>query len=269
MAPMPTPQPSEPERAVADAAPLPVAYRVDRMIIKNAEMALLVADTDRAIDQVTQIATDSFGYILTIRTWYDNFRYATITMGVPVDEFENALRRLRALALKVLEESASGTDVTDQYVDLESQLRNLEATEARIRTFLDKAATVEEALQVNKQLADITAQIEQIKGQMNYLEDRAAYSTITVHLSPDVPTPTPTPTPTVTPTLTPTPTPTPIAWRPGETWQSATNVLGNILRTVGDAIIWLVVVLGPFALGLALLVWLGIRLRRLWRKPNP
>ena len=137
----------------AGAAPVPVAYRVNRMIIKNAELGLLVADTDRAIDQVTQIATDSFGYILTSRTWYeDDFKYATITMGVPSEEFENTLRRLRGMALRVLDENASGTDVTDEFVDLESRLRNLEATETRIRSFLDKAETVEEALQVNQEL---------------------------------------------------------------------------------------------------------------------
>jgi hypothetical protein len=256
-----TPAPTSAARD--DAAPLPVAYRVNRMIIKNAELRLQVTDTDAAIDRVTQIAADTFGYILTARSWYQaDFKYATITIGVPVDEFENAVRRLRALAVKVLDENASGTDVTDQFVDLESKLRNLEATEARIRSFLDKATSVEEALRVNQELAEITAQIEQIKGQMNYLRDRAAYSTITIHLEPEVPTPTPTPTPTVTPT------PTPVAWRPGQTLSSATDVLGAILRTLADLFIWLVVVLGPFILLLALLVWIGIRLRRRWRKTS-
>lgn len=174
------------------------------------------------------------------------------------------MRRLRGLALKVLDENASGTDVTDQYVDLESRLRNLEATEIRIRAFLDKAVTVEEALQVNQKLADITAQIEQVKGQMNYLKDRSAYSTITVHLSPEVPTPTLTPTPTATPT--PTPTPTPVAWRPDQTFKRSTGILGSILRTLGDLLIWITIVFGPFVLLAGLVIWLGIRLRRAWRK---
>ena len=65
----------------------------------------------------------------------------------------------------MLDESASGQDVTDQYVDLQSRLRNLEATEATIRSFLEKAETVEESLQVNRQLSEITDQIEEIKGK--------------------------------------------------------------------------------------------------------
>jgi hypothetical protein len=249
---------------------MPAAYRVERMIIKDAEMRLRVADTDRAIDQVTQVAIDSFGYILTTRTWYENeFKYATITLGVPVEEFEQALRRLRGLALQVLDENASGTDVTDMYVDLESRLRNLEATEARIREFLDKAKTVKEALEVNQELGKISGEIEEIKGKLNYLKERAAYSTITVHLAPEVPTPTITPTPTVTPTPTATPTPTlaptltPTPWRPGETLQGATDVLGNIWRTLVNLFIWVVVVLGPFAVLATLILWVGVRLWRL------
>jgi hypothetical protein len=233
------------------------------MIIKDAEMRLLVSDTDVAIDRVTQVAIDAFGYVLSSRTWYkDAYKYATITIGVPSQEYETALRRLRSIAIRVLDETASGTDVTDQYVDLQSRLRNLEATEATIRSFLDKADTVEESLRVNRELSEITEQIEEIKGKMNYLKDRAAYSTITVSLEPELPTPTPTATATVTPTPTATPTATPIVWRPDETFGTASNVLIRILRGVGNLAIWFVVVLGPFLVPLALIIWLAIWFRR-------
>ena len=104
------------------------------------------------------------------------------------------MRRLRGLAVQVLDENATGEDVTDQYVDLQSQLVNLEATRARIQEFLQDAKSVDEALRVNQELANIEAQIEQIKGRMNYLTDRSAYSTITINLEPEFPVLTPTPT---------------------------------------------------------------------------
>ena len=119
--------------AVADSGSpglaAPVRPQADRMIIKNAEMELLVADTDVALDSITVIAADYGGYIISSHTWFeDEFKYATIRMGVPVLEFENILRRLRGLALQVTSEIASGEDVTDQYVDLQSRLINLQAT---------------------------------------------------------------------------------------------------------------------------------------------
>ena len=261
---MPTPAPAveQPKEGAKGSGglgtpPLASPYRANRMIIKNAELHLLMEDVGSGVDRVTQVAADTFGYILSSRTWYKGgFQYATITIGVPVTEFEGALRRLRGMAVRVQDENASGTDVSDQYVDLESRLRNLEATEARIRTFLDQAADVEESLRVNQQLTEVTAQIEEIKGQMSYLKDRAAYSTITVNLVPQMPTPTP------APTATPTPTPVPDVWRPDQTFQRATGVLGGILRVVGDTAIWVAVVLGPFVVPGALALWVVYRTAR-------
>ncbi len=228
-----------------DSNTLAAMYRPNRLIIKNANLQLLVADTGTAIDRVTQVVVDTFGYIISSRSWYqETFQYATITIGVPVDQFEEAMRRLRGMAIQVLDENASGSDVTDQYVDLESRLRNLEATEARVRTFLEQALTVEESLRVSHTLSEITAQIEEIKGQMGYLKDRAAYSTITVNLSPQVP------------------TPTPDTWNPGQTLTRATGVLGDVAQNLVDAAIWIGIVLGPFGIPLGLVVWGAIRINR-------
>jgi len=241
------------------AAPV---IRAERMIIKDAELELLVADTDAALDSVTLIAADYGGYLISSHTWYqDAFKYATVRMGVPAGEFENVLRRLRALAIKVTNEVASGEDVTDQYVDLQSRLTNLEATRDRIREFLDKAANVEEALKVNEQLSQVEGQIEEIQGRMNYLRDRSAYSTITLQLVPEQPTPTPSPTPT------PTPTPTPAAWRPDKTFSSASGVLIDVLKGLVEVAIWVGVLVGPFALPVIAVAWLVFRRHR--RRPVP
>ncbi len=233
----------------------------DRLIIKNGEVKLLVSDTDVAIDRLTQIVGDTGGYIVSSREWFqehagENFKYATFTFSVPVRQFERTLRRLRDLAVRVLDERASGEDVTEEFVDLESRLRNLEATRDRIREFLDAADTVEEALEVNEQLSSVEAQIEEIKGRMNFLSGRAAFSTITAMLEPELPEiePSPTPTPTATPTPSPTPTPTP--WNPGATFTAATTSFGSAYRAVVDLSIWFAVCGLPILAPTGLAVWL-------------
>jgi outer membrane lipopolysaccharide assembly protein LptE/RlpB len=222
----------------------------NRLIIKNADVRLLVADTDIAVDRVTQIIDDAGGYIISSRVWYqewgpDSYKYATITIGVPVDQFERVLLRLRDIAVTVLDERASGEDVTDEFVDLESQLRNLEATRDRIMTFLEQANTVEEALRVNAELSAIEAQIEEIQGRMNYLQDRASFSTITINLEPDLPELELTPTPTPTNTPTPTPTGTPVPWHASDTFNAARHTLGETYKAIADVVIWLAVVFLP------------------------
>jgi len=244
--------------AGAEAQGQPIAYQpaANRLIIKNAEITLEVQDTDVAIDRVTQVVADMGGYIVSNQVYFQpyetvNYKYATLTFAVPVDRFEQALQRLRGLAVKVVDEMASGQDVTDEYVDQESRLTNLKATRDRIREFLAQAKTVDEALKVNQQLSDVESEIEKVQGRINYLSGRAAFSTITVSLQPSLPTLTPTPTPTATPT------PTPTVWKPGETMRDATKTMGSIWRGVVDLSIWLLLVVLPCLLPFVLLGLLG------------
>jgi uncharacterized coiled-coil protein SlyX len=246
-----------------------MSYQAGRKIIKDGKMDLVVADTDEAVDEVTLRAVTRGGYLIALETYLEGgFKFATIALGVPVEEFENLQRDVRAIALRVLKDSAIGVDVTDEYVDTQSRLANLEATQARIRQFLEQATTVEESLKVNEQLAEIEAEIEKVKGRLNFLKDRAAYSTLTVNIQPERPTPTPTftpsPTPTATPTSTPTATPTLTSWKPGETFKSAAGTLSSVVtvlvRVVGNVVIYLMVVVlpifSPVLLVGALIWWL-------------
>jgi hypothetical protein len=233
-----------------------------RMIIKDGLMELLVQDTDVALERVTQLAADQGGYLISSRIWMeDGYKNAELRMGVPSMTFEDTMNRLRRIGVQVLNEQASGQDVSAEYNDLQSRLINLEATAARVREFLDQAKTVEESLRINATLSELEGQIEQVKGQMKFYEDRAAFSTITVLLKPQRPTPTPTFTP--TPTSTPTPTP---AWNPGETVASASKVMVELLQGLVDATIWAVFLLWPFALVALIAIWI---FRRLRRKPAP
>lgn len=248
-----------------------VVQDANRKIIKNGDIKLLVKSTDVAIDRTTQIVGDAGGYIISSRVWYqdyfgNNLKYATVSIGVPVDQFESTLVRLRDLAIRVEDENESGQDVTDQYVDLQSQLTNLEATRARIQDFLKDAKTVDEALQINQQLSDIENQIEQIKGRMNYLSNRSAFSTITINFEPELPILTPTPTPTISPTHTPVPTATLVPWKPGETFGQAQQTVTIAYRGMFDFLIWLFVVVLPILLPPAIILWVLWKL--LTRKPN-
>lgn len=232
------------------------------LIIKSAEMRLLVEDSDIAIDRLTQIVGDTGGYIISSQVYNQvhldgkNYRYATITIGVPVQQFERALSRLRNISIQVLNENASGEDVTDQYVDLQSELANLEATRDRIKSFLEDAKTVDEALRINAELSAIEGQIEEIKGRINYLQDRSAYSTITVTIDPKLPEIIPTPTP----------TPEPNVWKPGDTFEDARKSVTMAYQHIVDFLIWFFVVLVPIFAPPILILWLVVKFFR--RKTN-
>ena len=245
--------------SMGSGANLALVPPVQRMVIKDAEMELLVDNTDAAMAQVTQMANDYGGYIISAQTWFTGeHKFATVRLGVPSGNFETVLNNLRNLGIKVVKETVSGQDVTAEYVDLETRLTNLEATAERVRGFLDEADTVEEALKVNQQLSQLEGEIEQVKGQMRFYEGRSAFSTITVSLTPQFPTPTPT----LTPTPTPTPTPEP-GWNPGATLEKSAGVLETLAKFTVDVLIWLVVIAGPFAIVALIIFLVG---RSIWRR---
>jgi hypothetical protein len=239
-----------------------------RKIIKSADMSLEVPSVQRALGRISDIAAQSGGYVLETSTNYNQpeLPQALVRMAVPVDQFEVTLQRIREAAGRVLSEQASGVDVTQEFVDVQSQIANLEATEARIREFLKQATTVEEALKVNAQLTEIEGQLNVLKGRMTFLSQRAAYSTIGVQLQ-QPPPPTPTPSPTPSPTPTPTPTPLP-AWDPGKTAGQASSTLALIVQALATVAIWLAIVVLPLALPVLLVLLLARSIQRRMRRPR-
>ncbi len=230
------------------------AAPIDRKIIKNAQLELTVQDSHTALFQITGIASDVGGYVVGSRTFGVGDRTgAQISIAVPVDRFEEAVNMVRHVAQRIDQDVTSSAEVTEQFIDLESRLRNLEATAARLREFLSRTTNITETLKVNSELTQIEDQVEQIKGKLNALNARSSFSTIAVDLNEPFPTPAPTNTPTITPSPTPTVTPTLIVWRPDETLSSAVTVQTSVFQGLVNVLIWFSVVLLPYVI-VALLV---------------
>ncbi len=157
----------------------------ERLVIRNAYLTIEVEAVSAVETAIRNRAEQLGGYVVSVQTsGSDENLRSTIVFRVPSDQFETALSGVEGLANKVFSRSVSGDDVTEEFVDLESRLRNLEATRDRLLDLLTRATRVEDALQVNSALTDVQGQIEQIRGRMQYLTTSAAFSTISVELSP-------------------------------------------------------------------------------------
>jgi len=250
---------------VASSDTNPAQQTQARLIIKDGDMTIEVRDADAAAEELINLTVDFGGYVIGQRIWTgsDGFRFADIEVAVPVNQFEAAMRAFRTLGI-VLDESATGEDVTDEYVDLNSRLGNLYATQDRLRTFLEQATTISETLAVHNELTAIEQEIGVIQGRINFLQDRSSFSTITVNLQPLIPTPT------STPTATPTLPPTPEIWLPGDTAETAVVQLRNTGQSFFDFLLYNGIVCGPWLLALALLAYGGYRIfRRVERGRRP
>jgi len=156
---------------------------VERMIIRSGNMALVVENVKLSLDQIAAMAETYQGWVVTSNTWQDNQRvFGNISIRVAAEHFDTVRTALRGLAVEVRSENTSGQDVTDEYVDLQAQLVTLEASEAQLLELMKQAGTVEEILEVQRELTNTRTKIEQISGRMQYLEQSTATSLLSITL---------------------------------------------------------------------------------------
>jgi hypothetical protein len=244
--------PAAPLVPMATPAPQPTAGGSaaigDRLVIKTGNISILVKDVQEALSAISNMASSVNGYVVSTKSGREgDTQVATISIKVPAADFEPTMEKLRKMALEPPTESITGQDVTEEYADLDAQLRNLQATEKQLLNLLDRAQTVDDTLKVYNQLTNIRGQIERIQGRMQYLQKSAAMSTITVNLRPQVDKP-------VVKTGSE-------AWQPGETTKNALRALLSVLQVLGDLAIW-AVIFSPICIVPLIFLWIIWRLTR-------
>lgn len=158
---------------------------LNRKVIYTASLTIQAQDVAQTQAETERIAREAGGYVAGSTLRSENDRpIATITLKVPADAYSETMGRLRALAVKVDSENATTQDVTEEYADLQAQLRNLEATEQQYLRLLERAGTIEEILKVQQQLSQTRGQIERVKGRLQFMDRRTEFSTITLTIMP-------------------------------------------------------------------------------------
>jgi len=167
----------------------------DRKIIYTASLRLEAEDVQAAFASVEQTARAAAGFVesSSIGSFTDDegreYATATITIRIPVDRYDSTLAAIRKIpGSTVKSEDSSATEVTEEYTDLQSRLRNLERVEAQYLTLLEDARTIQDILTVNDRIDSVRSQIEQTEGRLRLLDDLIDMATVSVSIqSPDAP----------------------------------------------------------------------------------
>ncbi len=199
----------------------------NRIVIQESNISLLVEDVRKIGDQILEYVKSNGGYLVyTSYTRPTESPFASITVRVPTDKLDQALYYFRSLAVKVASENLVGTDVTEEYTDIEARLSTLQKTKAKFEEILDKATDVADILTVNREIINIQSQIDAFVGQKLAIEKNAKLTKITIYLSTDE--------------LALPYTPDKV-FRPDVVFKHAVRSLLNTLRIGAEALIWLAV----------------------------
>lgn len=159
----------------------------DRKIVRNAELTLESDTPEEAQKQITSIAESKGGFVVESQQSSSDVRsttrdIVTMTVRVPSETFAAVLEEIRKTASHVIVETVKGQDVTEEFIDIEAALKAKKALEVQFMEIMKRANTVEEALDVQRQLAEVRGEIEKIEGRKRFLENQASLSTIRVRL---------------------------------------------------------------------------------------
>jgi hypothetical protein len=241
----------EPEPPSYPSAGL-TAAEVDQKIIKNGYVSMIVDRVSEASAKIVGLAIGKGGFVQSssVSERGDGTHFGAVTVRVPAKEFESLTMEIKSLANVVKNETATGQDVTEQFTDLQAQLKNAQAQEEEYLKILKRAQTVSDILQVQSYLGGIRSTIESLQGRLKYLENVTSYSTISVTLEEDAAIKVPTK-----------------DFRPVATLKEAGRALVAYFQSAVSAVIWIVIVGGGLGIPALVVLWIIMRLVKKYRGP--
>ena len=237
-----------------EVAPQEESQAIDKKVIKNGDLSLKVGSADRAAGEISNIVKQKGGEVFSTNFYevVKGQKSGFLTVRVPVDKFEEAINDIKKIAVQVLSESTNGQDVTEEYTDLQAQLKNKKAEEESFVKILDTAGKIDDILSTTREIARVRGEIERLEGRIRFMDNQTDMSTITVNLTEDV-----------------TVTPINEGWRPWQVVKESVKELISNIQVFANNIIRFIIVgipsLIPFVLLIIFLIWVG---KKIFRKIN-
>jgi hypothetical protein len=159
------------------------AISTPRKIIRNGSLGITVPNVEQASARIRSIVENLGGFVEKSVQTNVGDHAATITARIPADTLDRAIAQIKGVGSSVERESVEARDVTRDFVDLDARLRNAKAEEARYLEILKRATTIKDTLDGAEKLSNVRGRIEQLQGEMNYLNSQIEMSSLEISLA--------------------------------------------------------------------------------------
>lgn len=166
-----------------------ISAATNRKIIRNADLTIEVTSPTATQSKIVSIAEAYGGFVVNSeakqRVTGDSTNRTLdikLVVRIPENQFGVVLDQVRGLANNRNEEKVTGQDVTEEFIDLEARIKTQRALEAQFLQIMKQAGNIEDALEVQRQIADVRTEIEKLEGRKRFLENRSSLSTITINI---------------------------------------------------------------------------------------
>jgi hypothetical protein len=153
----------------------------ERRLVKDGSVSFQTDSIAGTTPKIRQMIDQYKGFVSRENAYnYTGNRNFTLVARIPVDSFDKFIAELEHIAGSFDSRSIEIKDITAQFVDTEARLKAKKEVEKNYLAILEKAKTINETLAVQKLLGDIRGEIESVEGQLRLMQDRTAYSTLTI-----------------------------------------------------------------------------------------
>ncbi len=175
----PLPANAEP---VVPAGKEPVMYDsvtpLNRKLIREADISYESKNLSQSLKTVREKVRSMGGYISgESQEKYDNRVEAFLTIRIPVYNFDRFAENIEN-GVEYEKKSISSKDVTEEYTDVEIRIKNRKLVLEQYRALLARATKMEDIINIESYIGNITSEIESAEGQLRYLGNQTQYSTV-------------------------------------------------------------------------------------------
>jgi hypothetical protein len=136
---------------------------MDRKVIKTGTIRLEVKDLNSAVNQIFDMIEEYGGYIQNSSTRNNDREVSSeIVVKVPSSRFEEFFGRLKQMD-KLIYDSISSEDVTEEYIDSQARLKVLKAQEERLISLMERAESIEDLLKIENELSRLRSEMSNFK----------------------------------------------------------------------------------------------------------
>lgn len=172
---------------VKGASESPRIQDTNRKLIKNVNMEVETEEFDTLLGRVEEKVDSLGGYVESSHAYNGSSyygsenRYANMTIRIPAEKLDDFLSEV-AESSNVISRNDSVTDVTLQYVDMESHKKALIAEQDRLLELMEQVETIEDIITLESRLSEVRYQIESMESQLRTYDNQISYSTIYLNI---------------------------------------------------------------------------------------
>ena len=155
------------------------------MIVRTAGLTLVTKEFEKTHNELERILKLHGGYVgqLSVSAPANSGRTLTATLRIPAEQLDAALAELKKLG-RIENESQSGEDVTQRYVDLQARLANARNTEQQLIDILrNRTGKLSDVLEVEQELDRVRGEIEEMEAERKNLAHQVDFATLNMTLT--------------------------------------------------------------------------------------